>query len=410
MGDLVTWETLGKNINDNQTIDEEIGALILTHNMDPSAHGQTSESVYEHRVASELDHAPYSIYSISGNPATRVYRAIVAPGLASEFATIQAAIEWAHLYGGGTVFIKAGTYQLTDPITLYSNITLRGEGPNLTILDFQHNLAGIQIWGTSGEHVQNVVVADLAVIQASPSEYGAIWCEYADNVTIQNVLLDDIVAGSGETPWCISFDYCTNGTVDHCTMQNSTWGIAIWDSEYFKIEFNTIRDMAQWGANFWNAPYISFRHNLCDGQVNEGGDGYIHLPGGTNDLVIDSNFFLGMRSNTIWSEGGSRISVTNNIMEGVGTDGNGIALDSEDYSVIANNRISGFPWNGIDINYDANRNTITGNVIYSNTLYGISIDDATDDKNVVVGNSLYNNGSGAIYDVGTGTVKTGNSS
>jgi hypothetical protein len=47
---------------------------------------------------------------------------------------IQTAIDRAAAAGGGTVLIKAGTYTLQNSVRLVSHLTLRGEGPNKTIL------------------------------------------------------------------------------------------------------------------------------------------------------------------------------------------------------------------------------------------------------------------------------------
>lgn len=47
---------------------------------------------------------------------------------------IQKAVDRVAAAGGGTVLIKAGTYTLTNSVRLSSHVTLRGEGPDKTIL------------------------------------------------------------------------------------------------------------------------------------------------------------------------------------------------------------------------------------------------------------------------------------
>ena len=49
-------------------------------------------------------------------------------------AAVQKAVERVAAAGGGIVLIKAGTYTLNNSIRLASHITLRGEGPERTIL------------------------------------------------------------------------------------------------------------------------------------------------------------------------------------------------------------------------------------------------------------------------------------
>ena len=61
MADPVTWSSLSKSVADLTTIVEQIAADILAHNLDPSAHGQSGEGIYTHRIASILDHADGSI-------------------------------------------------------------------------------------------------------------------------------------------------------------------------------------------------------------------------------------------------------------------------------------------------------------------------------------------------------------
>lgn len=63
MGDPITWYALGKDVADPTTIEEQIGADILVHNVDPSAHGQSSETVYIHRNTYAIDHPVSSVYA-----------------------------------------------------------------------------------------------------------------------------------------------------------------------------------------------------------------------------------------------------------------------------------------------------------------------------------------------------------
>jgi len=56
MPDPITWYLLPRLSTDLQSIMEAIDAKLLTHNEDPSAHGQAGEVVETHRVETELDH------------------------------------------------------------------------------------------------------------------------------------------------------------------------------------------------------------------------------------------------------------------------------------------------------------------------------------------------------------------
>jgi len=56
MADPITWYALGRTVDDTETILAAVDAKLLTHNLDPSAHGQAGEVVFEHRTSSLLDH------------------------------------------------------------------------------------------------------------------------------------------------------------------------------------------------------------------------------------------------------------------------------------------------------------------------------------------------------------------
>jgi hypothetical protein len=62
MADPIAWYLLPRTSTDLQSIMEAIDAKILTHNQDPSAHGQTGEGIEVHRSDSVLDHEPGSVF------------------------------------------------------------------------------------------------------------------------------------------------------------------------------------------------------------------------------------------------------------------------------------------------------------------------------------------------------------
>jgi len=80
MPDPISWYALGRDVNDPQTILEAVDEKILAHNLDPSAHGQSDEAVYNHRISQLLDHVNYSIYNIKLHPETRPIKAFVDAG------------------------------------------------------------------------------------------------------------------------------------------------------------------------------------------------------------------------------------------------------------------------------------------------------------------------------------------
>lgn len=60
---IICWGALGKAADDPTTIDDEIAAYILRHNVDPNAHNLGGYSLNNHRVDDILDHPDYSVVS-----------------------------------------------------------------------------------------------------------------------------------------------------------------------------------------------------------------------------------------------------------------------------------------------------------------------------------------------------------
>lgn len=57
----VTWKDLAKAIDDLTKISDEIDSKLVTHNTDESAHSQSNEAIYNHRVGEVLDHLDRSV-------------------------------------------------------------------------------------------------------------------------------------------------------------------------------------------------------------------------------------------------------------------------------------------------------------------------------------------------------------
>ena len=144
---IICWGNLAKAANDTLKIEQSIMGYVETHDENPNAHMGEDYALGAHRLATMLDHSPYSVFNRFLYPQSRSYKAVVDPAGNGDVVDIQAGIDYVNSIGGGVVFIKAGTYNLTDVLTLYSNIELEGEGPGLTILNFTGAAKNIQIVG-----------------------------------------------------------------------------------------------------------------------------------------------------------------------------------------------------------------------------------------------------------------------
>jgi hypothetical protein len=56
-----TWGEMAKEAGDPTTIDDAIAAALAVHNASDNAHGQSSEAIYNHRIAEILDHLDDSV-------------------------------------------------------------------------------------------------------------------------------------------------------------------------------------------------------------------------------------------------------------------------------------------------------------------------------------------------------------
>jgi hypothetical protein len=410
MADPITWDSLVKAIGDLTTITEEIQTLILNHNLDPSAHGQSNEAVYNHRISELLDHVSYSIYNVKVNPAARIYKAIVGPGFEADFTTIQQAIDWAHLYGGGIVHIKAGTYVQTDNITLYSDIILEGEDSDLTIIDFNDGEFGFNATGTSGTHLRNIEIKNLQIHDSHHFDYAVVNFDYVDDSLIDSVKFTEITGGEDGGVGCVNLGNCNRVRINNCYLDAPDIAFQVIDSDFCSMEFNYMYNVKIRALYLYGSPKTIFRHNVGNTSQDVSSDAYIYCAGDSNDFVIDSNILTIIRCTGIWFETGARCSITNNIIESPGTLGDGIEGDAIVRSIISNNRIKGFPGSGIAFFDNCDYNTITGNSITDNGAYGVDIQGATDTKNVIVGNALISNASGATQDLGGSTVIASNAS
>src|SRR3990167_109281 len=108
--------------------------------------------------------------------------------------SIQKAIDSINSSGlGGTVLMMAGTHKPGQNLTLYSNISLVGEGRDSTTIDFNVTASSLLIVGTSSTHKQNVTVENLTIINSNAT-YG-VDVQYCDSWLFENVEVSICVNG-----------------------------------------------------------------------------------------------------------------------------------------------------------------------------------------------------------------------
>ena len=404
MPDPITWYALGKEVSDPTSIDEEIDAKILLHNQDASAHGQSSESLYNHRISELLDHVAYSIYNIKTNPAARIFKAIVSQGPEGDFTTLQAAIDWCNLYGGGVIFIKAGTYTLTSDITLYSNIKIEGEDEDTAILDFATGEYQLKAIGTSGTHKKNIEIRDVTIKRSGKYDGGALALTYCDDCVIENNLFTANKNVYDESTRDIDLTHCQRITIKGNRFESGSMCFAGSSSKYIWIKDNYVTSYTGDDFNFVSCDHVYFTGNLikdCDNDDTT--DAVVYSYTAINDSVFSNNVLIDVQQDAFRFEAGARITISNNVIVGRAGGVFGIYAGDVNRIIITGNSIKSMGNSGIYLS-NADRVVISGNGITDNGGFGVEISNAACNDTLVVSNCLYNNTLGTTLDNGTGSL------
>lgn len=288
------------------------------------------------------------------------------------FNDIQDAIEWVYSMGGGRVVVPNGTHLVSNDITLYSNITLEGDDPDLTVIDFQGGDAGTQdarqfhvtMMGTSGSHITNATIKNLTITHCPFYELGVIRIQYADWCKISNVKITDSTYVGDPNVFAIFAENSTFVSIEDVTLDNPDRGMYMSYVDYSQIVrcYYTSIEAHDAVLTFNNCQSLVFRDNTADncGAITK--DAILYVGTNNPDFVIDNNLFNNCHSlTTIWSEdctGSYNGKIINNTFNGDG----GYPFSTGAYSAISltvatvcpglriiGNRITGYRTSGIEL-------------------------------------------------------------
>jgi hypothetical protein len=323
---------------------------------------------------------------------------------------INAAI--AQLSSGGVIQLLDGTFFIgaDSHVSLTSNVTVRGQGPALTTV-YKPESWGSQyvFYGDSyGAPHANVTLADMTIdigsqnsytnplfgdhmdgllfsnIQAvSSSRYGLVYIQHSDHMQLLGCVFDGVrVHISGSTGYNSGESIDSEDVlVQGCTFKNMPYD----NPEEFALG-NTVKNFRILNNTFLDCPHMAI--DTCNSV----------------DVLVSGNYIDGACLDRSWdgaiySEGGSRVTITNNrvtncpisagisvsyMILGYGSggdiliDGNvvtntylGIAVLGIPRVTISNNQISGTAWHGIlvepktvyDVTYYPDNCKVIGNRI-----------------------------------------------
>ena len=281
---------------------------------------------------------------------------IVALDGSGDFDDIQEAIN-ALPKSGGVVYIKEGTYNVTNPITITSNnVSLFGAGKS-TIIKGSTALAQI-IYVNGGDYIS---IRDLSfgrITTVGIRPLIAIELENSIGSFIEGCWIDDNIHGAG---------IVLSGTCEGITIRNCN----------------------------------------IDGEGTHPNQGILIE---ASDSIVESCYIndVQMGIGSVNAAGYNRNKIIGCIIKSCSA--SGINLNTFNDSQIIGSLIDGCSQDAINL-VSSDRNVISGNSIINTTQglgtgYGIDI-DANSDRNIICGNIIYNNQDGAVRDNGTNTHPNG---
>jgi len=403
MPDPISWYTLGKEIGDPTTIDEEIDAKILEHNFDASAHGQSDEAVYNHRISEVLDHVNYAIYNIKLNPSTRPIKAFVDVGGAAEFSRISDAIAYVHELAGGRIFIKAGTYTLNTDLTMYSDIQFEGEDDELTIIDFNgdHKILVEGVWDN---YKSNISFKNIQFKGYRGDNSKAIYLHYANDIEFEDCrFTDNHYLNFFNPSACVRTLDVMNLRILGCKVDMNDQLLYGVDTDFIKVSDCFFNTNIHYNIYLDGVTGVDISNN----QVTQNEDYFLLYEAGAGQLTFQNNKFIENCNGIVWGNSiGGGIFTGNSFWYGMGT--NDVFYFTGCGGIqIHNNTIDSPLNNGIFLSETSFCN-ISENYIHDGNIKGIVLDDFSCWLNMVNNNIAMSNADGDILDNGDSTVLDNN--
>ena len=376
-------------------------------------------------------------------------------GAVSDLAAIQATIDDLPT-SGGAVFFPPGTYLVSGAINMRgtggtrNNVTLYGFG-KATVLKLANaaNASVIEV-STTGT-ATGMLIQDLRITSNSANQtstVAGISCTNANDVTIENVWIDD-VKGDGILLDGADRVRVHGARVTDCTRHGIAHGSSGGQGTYVTIEGCHIESNDATGLDFEYPPlYLIVCGNQVFDNVQHGIQCYFNTGTSFEEVLIANNILQNNGSAggtafdgiTVVHAGGvtcRNVVISGNVLNS--GDRDGIVLEGNATShirgfSITGNTIVGQIFKGIRVGANVKYGTITGNVVMNSNSYGLDVngtsgntaaylsitgncfaDDraglasqdygivlgAFADSCVAIGNTLYGNVTAQLLDQGT---------
>ena len=303
----------------------------------------------------------------------REFAAIVSNvGMVGDFSDIQQAINFTNNLGGGTVFIKNGTYAIKSDIELFSNISLVGEDSDNTILDFQQTTKSIRAIGVSATYLNNILISGLKIQNCFNITFGAIDFQFVNDSTIKDCYFVDNWDSGNSDGRDVYLDNARRLNINECRSETGGYFIHVDQTG---------------GSQVWNIKIDrNFSSNSNSGFCNGVGRESFITRNYITQTVAAADVIKIYASDT-------NSTISNNLMRRQTTTGYFVYLDTTNVKIV-NNHFLNFHASAIHMMYldsFVKNNIITNNIFDSNgTLANqaaIYMNSDCDD-NIVMGNQI----------------------
>lgn len=337
---------------------------------------------------------------------------------------INSAINAVSTFGGGTVYLMEGTYEIDASVVIKENVKLVGAGVGATILKIIDNYDNDLTAITETTNPHNFSISDLTInantTNNTGNQGGITLVGTGDNSgatsanggVIQNIEITD----TSDNGINISFSNFVTVKDSHI-FNGETYGIYVESGDVDSsiiIQNNNIHDEGNHGIWAVDAPGVTISGNT----VNNNGQTGIYVTS-SDGALVDGNTANDNDSGVVVF--GGQVTVSNNTLmrssvgAGVVIDeatwttvsGNtigfsagiaGVYLEESSYTAIDSNTIYGSSLNGIEFGGSSpnnEQNSITGNQISVSTGNGILLNSITTDT-TITGNSINTSGEAGI--------------
>jgi len=321
-------------------------------------------------------------------------------GNSGVYTSIQSALDAASNEGGGVVYVEKGTYTITSPLIIDSNVALIGRGNVVVQIDTNYNISALKNKTQTGDGNSRIYVSGIRIV----SRPAGVNNHLIDFQLVKDSVLEDISI-DGQTRTSDYAGIYVKGLganrISRCIVQKCWNGIYLYDGTVR----NVVEDCRIQTVNFGlvvtkNSERNIIRNNHIHDTVTPNGFG-IHVQG-SNYLVVQGNTLeacaghaVYVQANAMMGGGCKGLAIVGNVCkasQSSGIDGihlEGISSYSVDQNTVAGNSCS-FEDNGIYIYNYCRGNSVAGNNCSENVT-GIHEGGTNTSYNTMVGNTCVGN-------------------